>query len=519
MKKLALFMFTALLMLILVACGSNDDGDAPKNSDVDASNDTVEETEVNEAKKELNMALSVDPDGLDPHRTTAASSFQITNNIFDTLVKVTPEGKFIPGLAESWEISEDGLTITFSLRKGVTFHNGREMTAEDVKFSFERLKNEESPRSGDYANIVEINVLDDYTIEFVTENLNVSLLSDFAYPWAAIVAEEAEADLRNKPIGTGPFKLEEWIPQQQLVLTKNENHYDPAFLDKVTFKIMPDATSRVSALQAGELDIISVTGDLVSQFEGNDSFTIIENETNAIQLMAMNLENEALADVRVRQAINYAVNKEALIETVWWGYGQEIGSHYPPMLKEYVDTTDVIRYDPERAKELLADAGYADGLELDMYLPAPYQAYVDAGQIIADELQKVGITVNIEIVEWGVWLEDIYKNRQYDLTVVGHTGRLDPYILLARYHTDSAENYFNYSNDRVDEILTLVTKEVDEEKRLALYQEIQEILAEEVPALYIQSPIELVVTASDVAGYVSYPIDIYEMKDVYFINK
>lgn len=516
MKFIKMTIFITLLAIILVACGTNTD-----ESENNAQSDKPEENEsgdVNTDKTELNMALSVDPDGLDPHRTTAASTFQITNNLYDTLIKVTPEGEFEPGLAESWEISEDGLTITFTLREGISFHNGREMTAEDVEFSFQRLMDEESPRAGDYANIKEINVVDESTIEFVTENLNAALLSDFAYPWTAIVAEEAVENLRNEPVGTGPFKLAKWIPQQQLVLTKNEDHYDPAILETINFKMMPDATSQVSALQAGELDIIGVTGDLVSQFEGQDAFTILENEANSIQLMAMNLENEALADERVRQAINYAVDKQALIETVWWGYGQQIGSHYPPILKEYAGTNDVITHDPEKAEELLAEAGYSDGLELDMYLPASYQAYVDAGQIIADELGKVGITLNIEIVEWATWLSDVYTDREYDLTVVGHTGRLDPYVLLSRYHTESGENYFNYSNERVDEILTLVQEELDDNARLTLYQEMQEILAKEVPAFYIQSPTALTVTGHDVAGYTAYPIDIYEMKDVYFTN-
>jgi peptide/nickel transport system substrate-binding protein len=530
MKKFNYAIILSLLVLFLAACGSTDDSDADENAE-DSTNAATEEStsageeteenagEINTEKTELNMALAVDPDGLDPHRTASASSFQITNNIFDTLVKVTPDGEFIPGLAEDWEVSEDGLTITFNLREGVNFHNDREVTAEDVKFSFERLLDEESPRAGDYANITEINVLDDYQIEFVTENLNAALVSDFAYPWTAIVPEEEADNLRNAPVGSGPFVLDEWIPQQELVLTKNEDYYDPAHLEKVTFKMMPDATSQVSALQTGELDIISVTGDLVSQFEGNDDFTIIETQSNALQLMAMNLENEALADERVRQAINHAVDKQALIETVWWGYGQEIGSHYPPILKEYIDTNDVLTYDPERAEELLDEAGYGDGLELDMYLPAAYQAYVDAGQVIADELENIGITINIEIVEWGVWLSDVYTDRQYDLTVTGHTGRLDPFILLARYETESSENYMNYSNERVDEILNTVTEELDDEKREEMYQELQEILAEEVPALYIQSPIGLTVTASDVAGYETYPIDIYEMKDVYFTEK
>ncbi|WP_217995634.1 ABC transporter substrate-binding protein [Amphibacillus sediminis] len=515
------FIFSVLLVsIILVACGSSTDeeGSANENSNLDSTEQKEESNTVNIEKTELNMALSVDPDGLDPHRTTAASTFQITSNIFDTLVTVTPDGEIDKDLAESWAISDDGLTITFELREGVVFHNGREMTADDVKYSFERLKDEESPRSGDYANIAEINVIDHKTIEFVTDSLNVELLSNFAYPWAAIVPEEAAEDLRNHPIGTGPFKFEEWVPQQQLVLTKHTEHYDPASLETVNFKMMPDVTSQVSALQAGELDIIAVNGDLVGQFEGNPDYTILENRSNSIQLMAINTEHEALADQRVRQAINLAVDKQALIDTVWWGYGEEIGSHYPTMLKEYIDTNSVLSYNTDQAKALLEEAGYRDGLELDMYLPASYPAYVDAGQIIANELDAIGIKVNIEIVEWATWLSDVYTDRQYDLTVVGHTGRLDPYDLLARYHSENGENYFNYSNQRVDEILTLVQEEQDDAKRLDLYQELQKILAEDVPALYIQSPITLTVTASDVAGYTSYPIDIYQMKDVYFTN-
>lgn len=152
----------------------------------------------------LNMALAVDPDGLDPHATTSASTFQITNNIFDTLLKVTPEGELTEGLATDWEISEDGLTITFNLRDDVAFHNGEALTADDVLFSFERLKSDQSPRANDFANITEISVLDDYTIEFQTESLNAALASDFAYPWTAIVLEENVEEVRNNPIGTGP---------------------------------------------------------------------------------------------------------------------------------------------------------------------------------------------------------------------------------------------------------------------------------------------------------------------------
>ena len=175
-------------------------------------------------------------------------------------------------------------------------------------------------------------------------------------------------------------------------------------------------------------------------------------------------------------------------------------------------------YDPEKAKELLAQAGYADGLTLEMYLPKSYPAYVSAGQVIADSLKEVGITCNITIVEWAAWLSDVYNGRNYDLTVVGHTGRLDPYVLLARYQSDSSENYFNYSNPEVDELLSGYKSEKDEAKRTEMVQQVEQILAEDVPAYYIQTPITLYVTSSAVEGFEIYPIDIYEMKDVSFAS-
>jgi len=466
-------------------------------------------------KSEIRMAISIDPDGLDPHRTAAAATFQITNNIYDTLVDVTPDGQMVPGLAKDWTVSEDGLSITFHLKKGVHFHNGKEVTAEDVKYSFERLKSEESPKASNYANITDIRVDDPYTITFLTENPDTALVSNFAYPWAAIVPKDSGDELKNHPVGTGPYMLEEWVPQQHIILKKNPENAD-AKLETIKFIMIPDATSQILALKSGEVDIIQINGDQAAQFKKDPDYKILEMEMNAVQLMAMNSKNKALGDVRVRQAIAHAIDRKALIDTVWFGYGKEIGSHFPPMLKEYVDTTDVLPYDPEKAKQLLAEAGYDGGLTLEMYLPTAYPFYVDAGQIIAHQLKEVGIQVNIHTIEWGTWLSDVYTNRNYDLTVVGHNGRLDPYALLSRYETDSGENYMNYSNEKVDEILANIRKEKDEEKRTELFKKLQLLLAEEVPAYYIQSPILLYVTGKNVEGFRAYPIDIYEMKDVYF---
>ena len=507
MKRLISIGLSTLLLAGLAACSSS----TPSESETAAPSAAAE-------KNELVMALAVDPDGLDPQRTTAASTFQITNNIYEPLLTVTDQGELTGALADSWEVSEDGLTLTFTLRENAQFSNGNPCDAEAVIASFQRLKAEDSPRAADYANIVSMEAADERTVVFTTETLDVAALSSFAYPWAAIVDVTVADTLTNQPVGTGPYTLNQWIPQQSLSLIRNETYPGTVNIDNIEFRMMPDAASQISAFQNGELDIISVSGDQVAAFENNPDYNVIQAPANSLQLMAMNLDNEALADVRVRQAINYAVDKDALIETVWWGYGQKIGSHYPTVLKEYVDHSEDYTYDPDRARELLNEAGYGDGLTLQMYLPQNYTAYVNAGQVIADQLEQVGIHCEITIVEWATWLSDVYTNRQYDLTVVGHTGRLDPYVLLARYDSQSGENYFNYSNPEVDQLLSDYQSEQDEAVRTQIVQQIQAILAEEVPALYIQDPISLYVTQSDVEGFTTYPIDIYEMKNVRFVQ-
>ncbi len=524
MKKLKCILMCGLLATSLLGCGaSNKPQETPSQSSqvTESTSQAAAEGQdtVNTGKTELNMPLSVDPDGLDPQRTTAASTFQITNNIYEPLLSVNTDGTLKPALATDWSVSEDGLTITFTLREGAKFSNGNVCDANAVVASFERLKGEESPRANDYKNIVSMEAIDEKTVVFTTETLDVTILSSFAYPWAAIVDVTAADTLKNQPVGTGAYVVEEWIPQQSLVLKKNPDYPGTVNLEKINFKNIPDATAQISAFHNGELDIIGISGDQIAAFENDNNYKMMSAPANSLQLMAMNLENEALSDERVRQAINYAIDKDALIETVWWGAGEKIGSHYPTVLKEYVDYSNQYPYNVEKAKELLKEAGYENGLTLQMYLPKSYPAYVDAGQIIANQLKEINITCEVTIIEWAEWLSDVYNGRQYDLTVVGHTGRLDPYVLLARYHSESSENYFNYKNEEVDELLTNYKSEMDEEKRTEITKRIEQILAEEVPALYIQTPITNYVMQKDVEGFASYPIDIYEMKDVYFTGE
>lgn len=505
MKRQSLLILAALLLgLLLISC-SGGEGEAAGGAST-GGNTT--------GAPVIRMAVTTDPDGLDPHATASASTFQVTSNIYETLVTVDEQGVIIPALAESWTVSEDGLVLTFTLREGATFSNGLACDAQAVKASFERLLSQ-GVRSQDYSGISGIDVIDERTISFTFSELNVSALTLFAYPWAAVVDASAQ-DLRTNPVGTGPYMLSSWVPQQELLLTANPSYTGVRHVDNVEFIMMPDMTSQVTALRGGQVDIILVTGDLVGQFEGDDAWSILAAPGNGLQLMAMNNASPALSDVRVRQAINHAVDKDALIEGVWWGYGEPIGSHFPVVLSEYVDTNGLYPYNPDRARELLAEAGYVDGLTLEMYLPRNYQEYVNAGLVIADYLKAVGINVSVQIVEWATWLSDIYNGRGYDLTVVGHTGRLDAYSLLSRYRSSSAENYLNYSDPAFDALLDEYSVTVDEARRTEIAHEMQQRLAEAVPGLYIQDPIQIYVTPSSLKGFKVFPINIFAFNEVYF---
>ena len=461
------------------------------------------------------MGITVDPDGLDPHRTAAAATFQVTNSVYDPLLKVTTSGELVPGLAESWETSEDGLVATFKLREGLVFSNGNACDSDAVVASFLRLQDDAAPRKSEYAGYT-FEAVDERTVQVTSSELNVAMLTDFAYAWSAVVDTTVADTLANQPVGTGPYKVVSWTPQQSVVLEANPSYWGEApYIANVELRVLPEATTQVSSLRAHDVDLILAANEQVAAFEGDTAFQIMQYPMNGVQLMAMNCANEVLADVRVRQAINMAVDKDALIEAVWWGYGKKIGSHFPPSFTGYVDCNDTYAYDPDAAKDLLDKCGYsAEELTFSMRLPKSYKEYVNAGQIIADALGKVGITCNVEIVEWATWLDEVYTGRVYDLTVVGHTGRLDPITLLARYGSESSENYFNYSSDVVDGLIADYRGQLDEEKRADDVCQIQEQLAQDVPALYIQSPVMVYLADAGLEGFVQYPIDIYEFKDV-----
>lgn len=498
MKRKTYVSLLLVLLLLLVSCGSKNEG----------------KEEVIEEGRVLRIAKSVDPDGLDPQRSVAESTFEITSIIYDTLMEVEEDGSLIPGIADSYEISEDGLIVSFKIKEGLRFHNDKPLDASAVKESFLRLMEEESPRAKDYAIIESINVISDYELEFNLSEVNSEILNQFAYPWSAIV-EASSDNLRSKPVGSGAYKLVEWIPQQHIALEAFDGSHRDGSIKEVKILMIPDASAQINSIEKGDLDLIEIPADSLEKIN-EEKVDILRFPRNGIQLMAMNSANPYLEKKEVRQAIAHAINIPDIQAAVWNGVGIQIGSHYPPGVRGYIDLAGTYEYNPEKSVEILKEEGLHGKIELRMMLPKSYPEYVAAGQIIANQLEQVGFTIDQEIIEWASWLSDVYNGRDYDLTIVGHTGRLEPYALLAKYISTGSENYFNYKNPQLDQMLAEVKEERDLDKKYEIYGEIQELLAEEIPAIYIQTPEKIILTSKNLKGYKEYPVIVTNIRDLYF---
>lgn len=494
MKRKNVVIILILIALMLSSCS------APKSGQKDTS--------------VLRMAKSVDPDGLDPQRSVAESTFEITSVLYDTLLEVQEDGTLEPGIAESYQLSEDGLKLNFVIKEGLRFHNDKALDAQAVRDSFLRLQEEESPRAKDYANFTDIQVISDREVAFTLAEPSSEVLTLFAYPWSAIVEASAE-NLRSKPVGSGAYQLVEWIPQQHILLKAFDGSYRDAKIPNVKILMIPDTAAQITSLEKGELDLIEIPAESVGKID-TTKVNLLRFPRNGLQLMAMNSANPYLAQKKVREAIAYAINIADIQEAVWNGVGVPIGSHYPPGVKGYIDLTGKYPYNPQKSEALLKELDLYGKIKLRMMLPKSYPEYVAAGQIIANQLEQVGFEVDQEIIEWASWLSDVYNGRDYDLTIIGHTGRLEPYALLAKYLSDGSENYFNYVNPELDELLHAVKKEQDPDKRVEIYQKIQTLLAEEIPAIYLRTPERIIATSKALKGYRDFPVIITDLRDLYF---
>ena len=467
----------------------------------------------------IKVGISQDLDSLDPHKAVSAGTKEVLFNIYEGLVKPDSDGNLVVAVAEDYEMSDDAKVYTFTLRDGVKFHNGDEVTAEDVKYSIDRCADTSNgePLVSAYSIVESVNILDENTVEIRLTEPNTEFL---AYMTTAIVPKDYE-DLDTAPVGTGPFKYVSRSPQENVILEKNEDYWgEKAHLDKVEFKIVADADMLVTNLKGGSIDMAMrlTTSQAAELTEG---FHIEEGTMNLVQALYLNNDVEPLNNEKVRQALCYAINPDEIMDMMADGKGVRIGTSMYPGLKKYYDEEYANYYeqDYEKAKALLKEAGYEDGFDLEITVSSADQPHVDTAQVIAEELKNIGVNVKIKPVEWEVWLEEVYANRNYQSTVVGvDASNVSARAMLERFTTDGHGNFVNFSDEEYDKIFKEAISTTDEEKQIKLYKELEGILAEKAANVYIQDLANLVAISDKFDGYVFYPLYVQDMSTIYAVE-
>ncbi len=512
-KRLSLFLTALLTMAVLGGCGADSTGESSQEN---SSKESVVQSEAVYGGSVV-VGIQQDIDSLDPHKATAAGTKEILFNIFEGLVKPDENGNLICAVASDYSISDDGLVYTFTLRDNVKFHNGNTVTGEDVKYSLERAAGllDGTPLISTLQTIQSVDILDNKTVQVTVGAANTELIYSFV---AAIIPAGSGEDTAADPVGTGPFSFVSYTPQEGIVVKKNTDYWQEGlpYLDEVEFKITGSADTALLELQGGSIDIYAYLTDSQANTL-KDTFQVVSSPSNVVQALFLNNAEKPLDDVRVRQAICYALDKDMINEFVAGGNGTPVSSAMLPTLKDYyVDLNDMYgsTANIDKAKELLADAGYPDGFDLTIAIPSNYEFHMQTGEVVAEQLKEVGINVTIDAMEWSTWLDQVYNGRQYQATISGITSDLTPGYLLNRFQTDSKKNFINFASADYDALYQKIQDTLDVEQKKEYYKQLQQILCEDAGSAFLQVPANTTAIAKDLTGYKFYPVYVQDLSTV-----
>ncbi len=492
--KLIKTLFTAIAALTLLSCGNK------KSNDI------------------LRMNMLTEPDSFFPWESAATDTSAVNYNIYEGLMGFDSTGAVFPKLAESYTVSDDKLTYTFKIRQGVKFHDGQDLTVEDVVYTYQNLVglNGYTKRNDKLHIIKSVEALDDSTVTITLKK-----------PAAGFILLAIQPVLKKgfeygtvKANGTGPYKLESYELHQKITLTKNENYWNPekaAKISVVEIHIVSDEAAAISALQSGQLDYIQkITAGNAKALE--KKYKMIGKPQNMAQVFAMNTSVPELSDLNVRLAISCAVNKQEVIDGSLDGAGEKIYSNFSPLMSEYYNDKleDITPFNLEKAKEYMSKSAYPQGFNLKITVPASYPMHVDAAQIIARQLAAININCSIEPIEWATWLDQVYSKANYQSTVISFSGKLDPSEILIRYFSTYKRNFTRFNDADYDALFTAAETETDSAKRIELFKECQRILAEKAPAVYLSDLHNCVVMDKNLCGYKQYPVSFYNLSEMYF---
>ena len=468
----------------------------------------------------LVAGMQTDPVGLDPHITNATSTRNMLENVYDTLVMFDSSLQIVPGLAESWEVSDDGLTWTFHLREGVTFHDGDPLQASDVVFSINRIKDPAvaSPRADDFAVVADVQAPDERTVVMTLSEPFSPLLSKLAHSLNVVVSEDvvaANGDLQEVVVGTGPFRFVEYVPQTRMVLERNPDFWGTdadgnqlPYLDGITFQFYPDPTARTTAIQTGNADFIEyVPAADVDVLRADPNVEVVGGLSANFRSIYFNVERPPFDDVNVRRAIAHAIDEQAIVDLALFGTGgvPATGTTIPASNYYGIETSPYVGRDVEAARAALAESAYPDGFAFDLYVTSTYDFLRTPAEVIQANLAEIGITANIVAEDWTIYLPKALEG-DFAATILGESGQSDPDDFLFNvFYTDNGGNLGNFSDPELDALLEQGRRVADQEERRAIYVQAQERILDLVPHVFLFHSSQFEALRSDVMGFEHFP--------------
>ncbi|WP_078381986.1 glutathione ABC transporter substrate-binding protein [Sutcliffiella halmapala] len=504
-----------LILIVITGCSTTSSEKQEGNGERKASNNGGT----------LVITRQSDAENLDHQFMSTINAASVTHNkVYEGLVGRDKNANIVPLLAEKWEQLEENIW-EFKLRENVKFHDGTDFTAEAVKVTFDRLLDPDvgSPRAVVLKMVEEVKVIDDYTVQFILTEPFSPLLSILASHEGGIInpntIEQYGKEIIQEPNGTGPFTFESWTPGQEIVLNKNEQYWGTkANVDKVIFKIVPEETTRVSMLQTGEAHIAEpLSVAMINTVEASSNVGVYRSEGFGTEYIGFNVQQEPFDDVRVRKAIAYAIEMDSIIQGVYNNVGRKANSLLGSKVFGYHEGLTPYEYNLNEAKKLLAEAGFPNGFEVTLKT-MDNKERINLAEVVQSQLKGIGIKINIEVLEYGTFVDQVNKgdSEMFLLSWRNATGDADynQYNLIHSNSHGPSGNTFFYSNEKVDKLIEDARREMDQDKRIDLYAQAQEIQMED--ALYIPVRVieNMAATSKDITGFYINPSGYLEVNEV-----
>ena len=468
--------------------------------------------------KELRWGYSTEPATLDPlNPANTADGRSILFNVFEGLVKPDIDGTFLPCIAESWTVDQNARVYNFLLREGVRFHDGALLTAQDVKFSLDTAVAKGFIGLG---NIEEVRISAENEISVILKSAD----PDFLPYLTTGIVKEGNADREKNITGTGPFLVESYTPQRNLILRKFDNYWqsNPAHLEKITIAFFANSDSLMVALRGGGIDGAFITGSMAAQLDHRE-FDFFFNNSAAVQLLALNNNSPPLNDINIRRALVHCIDVPGIIDTAFFGQGQHSASPLIPGLSIYYENTIIYPYNPNLARALLSQAGFneTNRLSLEITAPSNFTMHVDTAQVIVSQLENIGVNASIKLVDWPTWISQVYIGRQHQATIISlDSPTVSPRGFLHRYYSSDGGNFINFNNADYDRVYDAVLTEADTARRVGLYREAQRIITEDAASVFIQDIFYFIVLRSGVfSGALDYPLYVIDFSSLYKVSK